>query len=111
LATISASTWNVRAAADEAFPPLAEMIITFEGPVRLRQCDGSMKFVGMSLRALDTIAPVHFDEIEFSPDAEDWDRDRVRDLLEWSSHCFQRACWLGDHYDPPLPAMKCAAIS
>jgi len=111
LATISASTWNVRAAADEAFPPIAEMIILFDGPVQVRQCDGTMKFVGVSMREVDNITPVKIEDIDFSLDATDWDRARAQDLLDWAAHCFGRPCWVGDRYDPPMPPMKCAATS
>lgn len=78
------------------------------GPVSLLHCDQSVRYVGVSTHPMGDVRPTTIDDIQFSPDASEWERDRVRELLAWGEYCWDRNGCIVDHdYDPPPPPMKC----
>lgn len=74
--------------------------ISADQTLTIRQCDGSMKVVARSgLSPLDH-RPLEWRDVEFAPSATPWDRDRVRDLIDYLHRVWGRP------HEPP-PDMRC----
>lgn len=85
------------------------MTIAMPGDVKLLHCDQSVRVVATSTQSFKEHRATTLADIHFRPDADEWERERVAELLRWGAICWSKGCVSADHknYDPPPPPMKC----
>lgn len=87
---------------------VALMALGTPGPVMLMHCDDTTRIVGYSMHKSSDFRATTLADIQFALDADEWEKDRVRELLAWGEFCWSReGCVVNGQYDPPPPPMKC----